>query len=50
MSDNHEHMFSIYFMHGNFCRIHQALRLTPAMEAGIADYVLSLEEIVGLSP
>ena len=30
----------------NFARGHQTLRLTPAMEAGIADHVWSLEEIV----
>src|SRR5208283_853913 len=46
--ENHEHMIAIYFMHYNFCRIHQTLRVTPAMEAGISDHVWSLEEIVGL--
>jgi hypothetical protein len=30
-------------MHDNFCRIHQTLRVTPAMEAGITDHVLSLD-------
>jgi hypothetical protein len=29
-------------------RIHQTLRVTPAMEAGIADHVWSLEEMVEL--
>jgi len=33
---------------GNFGRIHQTLRVTPAMEAGIANHVWSIEEIVGL--
>jgi len=33
---------------GNFCRIHQTLRVTPAMEAGLTDHVWSLEELVGL--
>jgi hypothetical protein len=37
-------------MNYNFCRIHQTLRVTPAMEAGIANHVWSLEEIVGLLP
>jgi hypothetical protein len=32
----------------NFGRIHQTLRVTPSMEAGIGDHVWSLEEIVGL--
>jgi hypothetical protein len=29
-------------MHYNFCRIHSTLRVTPAMEAGIADHVWSI--------
>jgi len=32
----------------NFCRVHQTLRVTPAMEAGIADHVWTLDELVGL--
>jgi hypothetical protein len=32
----------------NFARVHQTLRVTPAMEAGIADHVWSIGEIVGL--
>jgi hypothetical protein len=31
-----------------FARLHQTLRVTPAMEAGISDYVWSVAEIVGL--
>lgn len=33
---NHAHALSIYFMHYNFVRIHPTLRVTPAMEAGVA--------------
>ena len=32
----------------NFVRIHQALRVTPAMEAGIWAHVWTMEELVGL--
>jgi hypothetical protein len=32
----------------NFGRIHQTLRVTTAMEAGVANHVWSIEEIVGL--
>lgn len=46
--ENHRHMVAIYFAYYNFCRIHQTLRVTPAMEAGIADHVWSTEELVGL--
>ncbi len=46
--ENHKHAAAIYFMFYNFCRIHQTLRVTPAMEAGISNHVWSLEEIVNL--
>jgi hypothetical protein len=36
------------FMHYNFCHVHQSLRVTPAMEAGVSDHVWSLEEGVSL--
>jgi hypothetical protein len=45
---NHKHAIALYFMYYNFCRVHQTLRVTPAMEAGISDHVWTLEEIVGL--
>jgi IS1 family transposase len=45
---NHEHALALYFMYYNFCRIHQTLRVTPAMEAGIADHVWDIQEIVAL--
>jgi IS1 family transposase len=46
--ENHGHMIALYFMHYNFCRIHKTLRVTPAMEAGLADHVWTLEELCGL--
>jgi hypothetical protein len=46
--ENHKHMMAIYAMNYNFCRIHQTLRVTPAMEAGIENHVWNLEEIAGL--
>jgi hypothetical protein len=39
---------AIHFMHYNFCRIHQTLRVTPAMEAGIARHVWSCDELAAL--
>jgi IS1 family transposase len=48
--ENHEHAVALYFMYYNFARIHQTLRVTPAMEAGITDHVWSLDEIVNLIP
>jgi hypothetical protein len=29
----------------NFARVHQTIRVTPAMEAGVSDHVWSIEEI-----
>jgi IS1 family transposase len=46
--ENQAHAVALHFMHYNFARIHQTLRVTPAMEAGIADHVWSLEEIADL--
>lgn len=46
--DNLKAAVALHFMHYNFCRIHQTLRVTPAMEAGVSDHVWSLDELVGL--
>ena len=40
---------ALHFMHYNFGRIHQTLRVTPAMEAGVADHVWTAEEIAALA-
>jgi len=47
--DNHVAAIALHYMHYNFCRIHQTLRVTPAMEAGISNHVWSIQEIVMLS-
>ncbi|OFW06505.1 MAG: transposase [Acidobacteria bacterium RIFCSPLOWO2_02_FULL_67_36] len=46
--ENHAHSVALFYMHYNFCRVHQTLRVTPAMEAGIAEHVWSIDEIVAL--
>lgn len=46
--ENHGHAVALNFLHYNFCRVHKTLRVTPAMEAGIADHVWTMEELVGL--
>ena len=45
---NHYCATMLHFMFYNFARIHQTLRVTPAMEAGVSNHVWSIEEIVGL--
>jgi IS1 family transposase len=46
--DNHIHMLAIFHMWYNFARVHQTLRVTPAMEAGLSSHVWSVTEIVSL--
>jgi IS1 family transposase len=46
--ENHAAAIALYFMYYNFGRVHQTLRVTPAMEAAVSDHVWSVEEIVGL--
>ena len=48
--ENHEAAIALHFMHYNFCRVHKTLRVTPAMESGIAGHVWSIEELVALMP
>jgi hypothetical protein len=46
--ENHLAAVALYFMWYNVGRVHQTLRVTPAMEAGVTDHVRSVEEIVAL--
>jgi cell fate regulator YaaT (PSP1 superfamily) len=46
--ENHEHAIALHYMNYNFCRIHQSLRVTPAMEAGVSSHVWEISEIVAL--
>lgn len=43
--ENHAAAVALHYMYYNFYRIHQTLRVTPAMEAGVSDHVWSIEEI-----
>jgi hypothetical protein len=47
--ENHVAMLALFHMHYNSCRIHQTLRVTPAMEAGLSDHMWSIQEIVSLT-
>jgi hypothetical protein len=46
--ENHGHAVALYFMYYNFCRVHQTLRVTPAMEAGLTGHVWEVGELVKL--
>jgi IS1 family transposase len=46
--ENHIASIAIHYMHYNFCRVHQTLRVTPAMESGVADHVWTISEMVSI--
>jgi IS1 family transposase len=46
--ENHCHAVALHFMQYNFCRVHQTLRVTPAMAAGLTDRVWEVSDIVSL--
>jgi hypothetical protein len=46
--ENLEAAVALHLMWYNFGRVHQILRVTPAMQAGISHHVWSIEEVVAL--
>jgi len=46
--ENLGYAVALHFMHYNFVRIHQSLRCTPAMAAGVSDHLWEIEDIVKL--
>lgn len=46
--ENHIAAIALHFMFYNFVRIHQTLRVTPAMAAGVSDHVWEIADIVAL--
>ncbi len=46
--ENHVYAVALHFMYCNYVRIHQTLRVTPAMESGLCDHAWSLDELVAL--
>ena len=47
-AENLAHAIALHFMNYNFCRIHQTLRVTPAMAAGVTDKLWEIEDILKL--
>jgi len=39
--------YCLHFAYYNFCRIHQTLRVSPAMESSLTDHVWELKELLG---
>jgi len=46
--ENLGHAVALHFMYYNFCRIHQTLRITPAMAAGVTDHLWEIKDILAL--
>lgn len=44
--ENHYAAVALYVSHYNLCRVHEALRITPAMQLGVTDHVWSVSELV----
>jgi hypothetical protein len=40
---------ALHFAYYNFCRVHQTLRVTPAMEAGLSDHIWTVAELLEAS-
>ncbi len=45
--ENFNKALALHFAYYNFCKVHQSLRVTPAMEAGIADHIWTMDELIG---
>lgn len=46
--ENHAYAVALHFMYYNYCRIHQTLKVTPAMQAGLADRLWDIADLVAL--
>jgi IS1 family transposase len=44
--DNHKAAIALHVAHYNLCRVHEALRTTPAMALGVTGHVWSVTELV----
>jgi hypothetical protein len=49
-AENHAHAVALHYMYYNFCRAHQTLRVTPAMEARLANHIWTVDELIALLP
>jgi IS1 family transposase len=48
--ESHQAAIALHFAYYNFCKLHQTLRVTPAMEAGVTDRLWEVSELVSLKP
>jgi hypothetical protein len=43
--ENHEAAVALYAAHYNLCRVHESLRVTPAMQLGVTDHIWTIGEL-----
>lgn len=46
--ENHAHAVALHIWHYNFCRLHQTIKVTPAMEASVTDRLWEISDLVRL--
>jgi len=46
--ENHMHAVALHFMYYNFVKVHQTLKVTPAMEAGLTDRLWDISDLVDI--
>ena len=46
--ENHMHAVALHFMYYNFVKVHQTLKVTPAMEAGLTDRLWEVADLVAI--
>jgi len=46
--ENHANAVALHFMYYNFVRVHQTLKVTPAMEAGLTDRLWEISDLVAI--
>ena len=46
--ENLESAYALWFAYYNWCRRHQTLRVTPAMESGLTDHQWTISELMGI--
>jgi IS1 family transposase len=44
--ENHVAAVGLFVVHFNLCRVHEALRITPAMAIGITDHIWMISELI----
>lgn len=45
-AENHAAAVALYVAHYNLCRVHETLRITPAMAIGVTDHIWSIAEMI----